>query len=655
MPSSPTTDGLAERRFLFFGGKGGVGKTTCAAAVALALSEAQPARGNVLAVSLDPAHSLSDVLGVSPREVCVLEVDAKAELAGLLARHGDDLRTIAGHGTYLDDQDLDAFLHLSLPGLDEVMGLLKLAELAQSERSQHIVVDLPPTGHATRLFEVSDTLRQMTRALDLMQDKHRFAVSALAGRYRPDAADAFLDELERDCDAARRALLDASDSAFLLVARPEPLVLAETARYAARLRDMGVPLAGLILNVFEGPESAVALPATLDTLPLTRIPRLAQTPVGTLALLPVGRGLLAGFGTASTAKSGAHPPHQAVSPSKNEPVKQPRGPRQPNQMPVAEAAPGEGQRAPAGFSRFGSLLDHPPRLLIFGGKGGVGKTTVAAAAALRLARVNRRRAVVLLSIDPAHSLADSLGQPVGERAVQVVGQPNLRAQELDAPGAWARFQARWQAQGQDVLGGLLGGGRFDPVYDRQIAAELGKIQPAGLDELQAATEVVDWLDAEPDVSLVLDTAPTGHLLRFLETPGLAIAWTREAMHLLLKYGLAARLRSLSEELLSLSRKAKRLERLLRDGDACELIVVSLAEPAVVAETERLVERLRELGLPLRRIVVNQVVERPSRADGDLQAALIEQLRARFPDLDLVLVERAATPIQGQRDLERLAA
>ena len=88
-----------ERRFQFFAGKGGVGKTACAAATALRLADAGE---DVLAISLDPAHSLLDVLGEGQRPE-VVELDAKREFAEFLRQHRDDLRTIAD-STRLDSR-----------------------------------------------------------------------------------------------------------------------------------------------------------------------------------------------------------------------------------------------------------------------------------------------------------------------------------------------------------------------------------------------------------------------------------------------------------------------------------------------------------------------------------------------------------------------
>ncbi|SRR5579884_409079 len=600
MPSSPT----ASQRFLFFGGKGGVGKTTCAAAAALALP------GRVLALSLDPAHSLRDVLADAPVEA--LELDAKAEFREFMRRHRDDLRTVADRGTYFDDEDIEGFLDLALPGLDEIMGLLKLGELARGAQCERIIVDLPPTGHALRLFDVSESFQQLVEALDLMQDKHRFAVSSLTRRYVKDAIDGFVEDLRATCSAARQALLEPGTAGFVLVTRPEPMVLAETARYAERLRGLGLQPVALVVN---GPSGTGELPSALEELPRVEAPWLARAPIGADGLAPMVEALGPVFG------------------------RQRRARRRAGRSSVAGPLhTGEG---------VGPLLTEPRRLMIFGGKGGVGKTTLAAATAIGLARLAPGRSVVALSIDPAHSLGDSLGQQLGDQPGKVGDIPNLLAAELDPEQHWREFKEHWAQEGEKLFSGLPGAGHLDPVYDRQIAEQLGKIRPTGLDELQAALSVIDLLDEDAARIVVVDSAPTGHLLRFLESPALVVDWAKELMHLLLKYGLAKQMKRLSEDLLELSRKTKRLEALLRDPELCEVVVVTLAERPVLAETERLLRRLQEMNMPVRHVVVNHAGADAERAVGDLKTC--------FPKLRFLMVRRRPKPVQGIQALQELAA
>src|SRR5918994_3270480 len=169
--------------YRFFGGKGGVGKTTCAAATAVVAAD----RGQrILIVSTDPAHSLGDALGTRLGPAArraggldAVELDADRALTRWLRSRRPMLGTIAERGTYLDHEDVGRFLGLSLPGVDELIGLLELARLARARPYDRIVVDTAPTGHTLRLLEMPDTLRRIASVLDDMQAKHRFLSASL--------------------------------------------------------------------------------------------------------------------------------------------------------------------------------------------------------------------------------------------------------------------------------------------------------------------------------------------------------------------------------------------------------------------------------------------------------------------------------------------
>src|SRR6185295_19314680 len=236
--------------FHFFAGKGGVGKTTCAAATALMLAEDGH---RVLVVSTDPAHSLSDVfarrLGGTPRRLPArrgslraLELDADRALVRWLTRRRSTLRTIAERGTYLDDEDLGRLLRLSFPGVDELMGLVELARVARQGRYETVVVDTAPTGHALRLLAMPQTLRRIAAVLNDMYAKHRFLAESLGRGYRPDDADRLIEELETDGRELTSLLQAPERCRFSWVLLPETLALAEARDGVASLAasDIGV-------------------------------------------------------------------------------------------------------------------------------------------------------------------------------------------------------------------------------------------------------------------------------------------------------------------------------------------------------------------------------------------------------------------------------
>src|ERR687884_1164445 len=142
----------APARSLFFGGKGGVGKTTAASAAALLLLDNARADEQVLLFSTDPAHSLSDSLEIEigdrlvevarrgKARLVAYEMDAGAALEKFKTRHRATLALIADRGTLLDESDINELLSLSLPGVDEVMALFELSELDRSGDYAHLVI-----------------------------------------------------------------------------------------------------------------------------------------------------------------------------------------------------------------------------------------------------------------------------------------------------------------------------------------------------------------------------------------------------------------------------------------------------------------------------------------------------------------------------------
>jgi arsenite-transporting ATPase len=231
-------------RYLFFGGKGGVGKTTAASATALYLLNRLKRNESILLFSTDPAHSLSDSLDVRVGNRLVevrqlrggrlfaYEMDASLALERFRDAHGKVLAEIAERGTLLDEQDINELLSLSLPGLDEVMSLFELSELDREGKYAHIVVDTAPSGHTSRLLRLPAVFERMVRALDLMSEKHRYIVSHFARRrVVADEVDVFLVDLSKRIEAVRAALHDREQTSFTLVTIPEAMSVLETQRY----------------------------------------------------------------------------------------------------------------------------------------------------------------------------------------------------------------------------------------------------------------------------------------------------------------------------------------------------------------------------------------------------------------------------------------
>jgi len=622
--------------FRFYAGKGGVGKTTCAAGAALALSRR---RTRTLLVSTDPAHSLADALGkrLSPAPRLVrgslyaAEMDADRALSRWLGARERVLRVIASRGTYLDDEDIDALFRLSLPGVDELVGLIELRRLARG--FEEVVVDTAPTGHTLRLLAMPATLARLAQVLDDLQAKHRAMARSLRGSVRSDAADELIEELQEEAGALS-ALLRSENAEFHWVTLAEELALAETVDGVASLRAAGLRVVRLIANRLSPPpdgpcpvcearrsEQARVLKAALDLeVPLQAVPEQRREPRGVQDLAAVGRLL-----SAEAPSVGPSSP----APAAREPMQRPRG-------------------APAWLDQLA-----PPgtRLIFFGGKGGVGKTTTAAAAAVSIA--GRGGRVLLLSTDPAHSLGDVLGIPVGDQEREV--EPGLWARELDGAHALEQRRARHRSAVEELFATLRGGSRFDAPYDRAVMEDLIDLAPPGLDELFALLAVIEALQRYDIV--VVDTAPTGHALRLLELVGTAREWVQALLQILLKYRRVTGLGEVARDLTETARDLRRFQEILADGSRARFIAVTRPAALPRLETGRLLAGLRRLRLSAPAVLVNALT-RPGcsrcRRAAASEKRELDQLRRIRRGWAMLGAPRVAPGPRGAAALERFA-
>jgi arsenite-transporting ATPase len=585
----------APPRFRFVGGKGGVGKTTCAAAAALTTAETGR---RVLLISTDPAHSLGDAVGARlsarPRRLtartgalAAVELDADRALGRWLGARRRSLRTIADRGTYLDDDDVDRLLELSLPGVDELIGLVELHRLARGRPYDDVIVDTAPTGHTLRLLAMPETLGRIAGVLGDMLAKHRFLGESLAGAHRGDAADALVAEIE--ARALHELLRDPARAAFTWVLIPEPVALAETLDGVRALDAAGIAIDEIVVNRLTRPSPGCALCTGRASEEAAVVRRLRSDLPGRRIRLvgaaddePRGLAALRRLATAPT-------PALAAS-------RRPARPRR--RAGVAEA--------PAWLD---TLVPRGTRVLAFAGKGGVGKTSTAAAVALGLSARRCDARLLLLSTDPAHSLADVLGVPLGDDERAVPGAPGLMARELDAEAAFRVRRERYEKAVDELFDGLLRGSRFDVAYDREVVRELMDLAPPGLDELFGVLTLVESLvgaDPAPYDTVIVDTAPTGHALRLLAMPAGALEWVHALLAILLKYRAVIGLGELASDLLEVARDLRELSGLLRD--ATRTRVMAVARPAALPrlETVRLLRGLRRLGMPVGGVVINAV-------------------------------------------------
>jgi arsenite-transporting ATPase len=299
-----------------FGGKGGVGKTTCAAGYAAALAASGV---ETLVLSTDPAHSLGDAieteLSGEPTEVATdlyaVEIDPslRADTYRMLGEAlASDMNAL---GMRLDDESIDTLFGARMPGADEVAALDQFG--LYMDEWQHVVFDTAPTGHTLRLLELPETVGTAvqtaagirTRAKNTADRVKTIVLGPFAFRGDDEADEAFAD-IQARMEQVAETLRDPNLTNFRVVFRPEALVLSETERLVSRLGETGIEVSDLVANgvlhdinencnrcVRQRDRHQQQLNTVRDTFsqPVTEVPELDE-PSGIKTLEAVGESLL---------------------------------------------------------------------------------------------------------------------------------------------------------------------------------------------------------------------------------------------------------------------------------------------------------------------------------------------------------------------------
>jgi len=257
------------------------------------------------------------------------------------------------------------------------------------------------------------------------------------------------------------------------------------------------------------------------------------------------------------------------------------------------------------------------KIIMFGGKGGVGKTTCASSSAIWAAEHGRN--TLIISTDPAHSLGDSLGidLPPGD-PTPIPGINNLTALEIDPKKNLAEYKGLTSVnpmEGMDMPVLMEGIPMMEDLQD------LTSMNPPGIDEAFALLKVLEIIETEHDYDLVIfDTAPTGHTLRFLSLPETLSGWIGKLLKMRLKLG---SIMGLMKSLFSSNEKEKDnsleiLESLknsiinaredLTNPLKNSFVVVMIPEEMAISETGRLLNELYKFNIPVSNIIINQLYQ-----------------------------------------------
>jgi arsenite-transporting ATPase len=554
-------------RHVFFTGKGGVGKTSLACAVAVGLADTGR---RVLLVSTDPASNLDEVLGVSlgphPTPVpsapglSALNLDPEAAAREYRERIVGPYREALPEAALASiEEQFSGACTMEIAAFDEFSKLLSDPDATRA--FDHVVFDTAPTGHTLRLL-----------ALPTAWSTFLTTSAGGASCLGPLAG---LEAQRTLYDATRRTLGDASSTTLIVVARPEATALAEAERTRGELTGLGLANQRLVLNAtFEAGDAADpvarALEARARAATAAMPPGLAGLPRTEVPLHPFG---VVGVEALRAMLDGRHGPmlHE-VGDAGHDPFALP--------PPLAALLP--------------ELLAAGRGVVMTMGKGGVGKTTVAAALAADLARRGHR--VHLTTTDPAAHVIEALPEAL----------PGLRVSRIDPA-------AETHAYVEEVLGTV--GRDLEPGARTLLEEDL---RSPCTEEIAVFRAFARIMEEGEEGFVVLDTAPTGHTLLLLDAA--------EAYH-----------REVSRSLVEVPDAVRRLLPRLRDPGFTKVLIVTLPEATPVHEAVRLQRDLERAGITPFAWIVNQSLGPLTLRD----PVLVARRRNEWPYIEEVRAKHAS--------------
>ena len=540
-------------RLLFFTGKGGVGKTSVACATAVALAD----QGKiVLLVSTDPASNLGQVFGVTIGEhlhtaipgvsgLYALNINPEAAAQAYRDRIVGPVRDVLPAETIKGmEEQLSGACTTEIAAFDELTGLL--ADDAATEKYDHVLFDTAPTGHTLRLL-------QLPTAWSNYLDTNASGASCLG----PLSG---LAKQRQQYAHAVAQLANGDATTVVLVSRPQKASLVEADRTSHELATLGIAHQQLVINgimpengsddplalaLREREKAAIgSLPASLVSLPMDQVPLQPRNVVGLDAL----RVFL-------SEKSQALPVPQRATPP-----------------------------APLCLPPLSQLIDEIEKdqqgLVMVMGKGGVGKTTVAAAIAVDLAA--RGHAVHLTTTDPAAHLSMTVESTF----------PNLAVSRIDPQVERDRYRQQvMETKGQNL----------DEAGRTLLEEDLRSPCTEEIAVFQALSRV---MRESKETFVIVDTAPTGHTLLLLDATG---AYHRDVVR---------NLQPGSHVVTPMMR--------LQDPKQTKMVIVTLPETTPVLEAESLQADLRRAGIEPWAWVINSSLSAASPTDPLLVARAAEE-------------------------------
>lgn len=303
-----------------------------------------------------------------------------------------------------------------------------------------------------------------------------------------------------------------------------------------------------------------------------------------------------------------------------------------------------------------NLTRNSLKLILFGGKGGVGKTTCAASAGVYLSSEGLK--VLLISTDPAHSLSDSFTQEIGGKIKEIRGAANLKALEVNAEKALTEFKLEYEEEIKKILD-------TSTYLDQEDIDSVLTLPIPGIDEVMSFKKIVDLIEEAKFDKYVIDTAPTGHALRLLTLPGLLDEWIKVMAKMRWKYrymiesfGGAYKSDEGDDFLISMKKTVKKIEGILKDSQKCEFVAVTIPEDMAILETERLVNDLNKYGIKAKHLVINNVLKSEGcefcRERKKEQEKYIGRIKKKFENSNITIAPLFAREVKGLDSLNEFS-
>jgi len=299
------------------------------------------------------------------------------------------------------------------------------------------------------------------------------------------------------------------------------------------------------------------------------------------------------------------------------------------------------------------------RYLFFSGKGGVGKTSIAAATALWLARSGKK--VLIISTDPAHSLSDSFGVRIGGEVKKL--EKNLSGVEIDPKMAVEEYKEKLTPQLEKIE--YLKGMGLDGMFD------LADSTP-GIDEMAAFDKFLQYMHSKEYDVIVFDTAPTGHALRFLSLPDLLDSWVGKLIKFRMRFAGIANLfkkilpfgnpeekpRFDTEQLEAMKARIEEARKILSDPEKTHYNIVLIPEQMAILESERCIKALQGFGIPVRTVIVNQLIPNNPKCSFCTskrreQQKRLESIKKKFGNFQIIQIPMYRKEVRGTGMLEVL--